>query len=56
MNSSSQSAEGGIDVFRIFDSLNWLPSMEVAIDEALKQNKFVEGYHLLHWRDHRYFS
>ena len=37
------SAEGGIDVFRIFDSLNWLPSMEVAIDEALKQNKFVEG-------------
>ena len=37
------SAQGGIDVFRIFDSLNWLPSMEVAIDEALKQNKFVEG-------------
>ena len=37
------SAEGGIDVFRIFDSLNWRPSMEVAIDEALKQNKFVEG-------------
>ena len=37
------SAEGGIDVFRIFDSLNWLPGMEIAIDEALKQNKFVEG-------------
>lgn len=37
------SAQGGIDVFRIFDSLNWLPGMEIAIDEALKQNKFVEG-------------
>lgn len=37
------SAEMGIDVFRIFDSLNWLPGMELAIDEALKTNKLVEG-------------
>ena len=37
------SAEGGIDVFRIFDSLNWIKGMEVAIDEALQQNKIVEG-------------
>lgn len=38
-----EAAAAGIDVFRIFDSLNWLPGMEVAIDEALKQNKLVEA-------------
>ncbi|MBR5272984.1 MAG: pyruvate carboxylase [Clostridia bacterium] len=38
-----EAAVAGIDVFRIFDSLNWLPGMEVAIDEALKQNKLVEA-------------
>lgn len=38
-----QSAENGIDIFRVFDSLNWLPGMEVAIDEILKQGKFCEG-------------
>ena len=36
-------AEGGIDVFRVFDSLNWLPGMEVALDEVVKQGKFAEG-------------
>jgi len=36
-------AEGGIDIFRIFDSLNWLPGMETAIDEVLKQGKVAEG-------------
>lgn len=38
-----ESAQSGIDVFRIFDSLNWLKAMEVSIDEALKQDKIVEG-------------
>ncbi|MCT8976340.1 pyruvate carboxylase [Clostridium sp. CX1] len=38
-----ESAESGIDVFRIFDSLNWLKGMEVAIDETLKQNKVAEA-------------
>ncbi|MCR5134802.1 MAG: pyruvate carboxylase [Clostridiales bacterium] len=38
-----QSAEGGIDVFRIFDSMNWVPGMEVAIDEVRKQNKIAEA-------------
>ena len=28
------SADAGIDVFRIFDSLNWIKGMEVAIDAA----------------------
>ncbi|MEG2815855.1 MAG: pyruvate carboxylase, partial [Oscillospiraceae bacterium] len=27
-----ESAKSGIDVFRIFDSLNWIPGMEVAMD------------------------
>ncbi|KOY67139.1 pyruvate carboxylase [Clostridium sporogenes] len=37
-----QSADSGIDVFRIFDSLNWLKGMEVATDEVLNQNKIAE--------------
>ena len=38
-----EAARCGIDIFRVFDSLNWLPGMEVAIDEVLKQNKLCEG-------------
>lgn len=38
-----ESAVSGIDVFRIFDSLNWLKGMEVAIDEVLKQGKVAEA-------------
>ena len=38
-----ESAVSGIDVFRVFDSLNWLPGMEVAMDEVLKQNKLLEA-------------
>ncbi len=37
------SAEEGIDVFRVFDSLNWLPSMQTAMDEVLNQNKLLEA-------------
>ena len=36
-------AKSGIDVFRVFDSLNWLPGIEVALDEVIKQGKFAEG-------------
>lgn len=38
-----ESAQSGIDVFRIFDSLNWLKGMEVAIDEVIKQGKVAEA-------------
>lgn len=38
-----QAAINGIDIFRVFDSLNWLPGMEIAIDEVLNQGKFCEG-------------
>src|SRR5699024_9195074 len=36
------SAEKGIDIFRIFDSLNWLETMKLPIEEALKTGKIVE--------------
>ena len=39
----AEAAKSGIDVFRIFDSLNWIPGMEIAMDEARKQNKVVEA-------------
>ncbi len=38
-----ESARSGIDVFRVFDSLNWLPGMEIAMDEVLNQNKLCEA-------------
>ncbi|MFB5660711.1 pyruvate carboxylase [Alteribacillus sp. HJP-4] len=38
-----KSAEAGIDVFRIFDSLNWLEGMQLAIDEVRNNNKIAEA-------------
>jgi pyruvate carboxylase len=38
-----EAAKSGIDVFRIFDSLNWVPGMEIAMDEVLKQGKICEA-------------
>jgi len=38
-----ESAASGIDVFRIFDSLNWIKGMEVAIDEARNTGKIAEA-------------
>ncbi len=37
-----ESSAAGIDVFRIFDSLNWLKGIEVALDEVLKRGKLAE--------------
>ncbi|SHJ00206.1 pyruvate carboxylase [Parasporobacterium paucivorans] len=37
------SAEKGVDVFRVFDSLNWVENMKMPIDESLKTGKIVEG-------------
>ncbi len=36
-------AREGIDVFRVFDSLNWLPSMQTAMEEVLEQDKLLEA-------------
>lgn len=38
-----QAAEKGIDLFRIFDSLNIVENMRVSIDSVLEANKLVEG-------------
>ena len=38
-----EAARSGIDVFRIFDSLNWIPGMEIAMDEVLKTGKLCEA-------------
>ena len=36
-------AETGVDVFRVFDSLNWVENMRVAMDAVQEQNKICEG-------------
>jgi pyruvate carboxylase len=38
-----KSAQAGIDVFRIFDSLNWIKGMEVAIDAVRNSGKMAEA-------------
>ena len=38
-----EAAKGGIDVFRIFDALNYLPNMELAMEEVNRQGKIVEA-------------
>lgn len=38
-----QSAASGVDVFRIFDSLNWVKSMEIAIDAVGNAGKIAEA-------------
>ncbi len=36
-------SDHGVDVFRIFDSLNWVENMKMPVEEALKTGKIVEG-------------
>ena len=38
-----ESAKAGIDIFRVFDSLNWIPSMETAMEAVLKTGKLLEA-------------
>ena len=38
-----EAARSGIDVFRVFDSLNWIPGMEVAMEEVVKEGKLCEA-------------
>lgn len=38
-----EAANAGVDVFRIFDSLNWIEGMEVAINAARQTDKIVEA-------------
>jgi pyruvate carboxylase len=38
-----QSARSGVDVFRVFDCLNWVENMRVAMDAVLEAGKLCEG-------------
>ncbi|MCW9043461.1 MAG: pyruvate carboxylase [Pseudopelagicola sp.] len=38
-----QAAETGVDVFRVFDSLNWVENMRVAMDAVVETGKICEG-------------
>ncbi len=39
----TQAAEHGVDVFRVFDSLNWVENMRVAMDAVIESNALCEG-------------
>jgi pyruvate carboxylase len=39
----TQAADAGVDVFRIFDSLNWVENMRVSIDAVLESGKLCEA-------------
>ncbi len=38
-----EAARNGIDLFRVFDSLNWIENMQIAIDEVLQTGKLCEA-------------
>ncbi len=38
-----QAADTGVDVFRVFDSLNWVENMRVSMDAVVENNKVCEG-------------
>ncbi len=38
-----QAARGGIDLFRVFDSLNWVENMRVTMDAVVEENKLCEA-------------
>ena len=38
-----QSAENGVDLFRVFDSLNWVENMRVAMDAVIESGKLCEA-------------
>lgn len=38
-----QAADSGVDVFRVFDSLNWVENMRIAMDAVIETGKICEG-------------
>ncbi|MGR9170312.1 pyruvate carboxylase [Rhizobium sp. KDH_Rht_773_N] len=38
-----QAAKGGIDLFRVFDCLNWVENMRVSMDAVAEENKLCEA-------------
>ncbi|WP_188721256.1 pyruvate carboxylase [Nitratireductor aestuarii] len=38
-----QAAQGGVDLFRVFDCLNWVENMRVAMDAVIEEGKLCEA-------------
>jgi len=38
-----EAADAGIDVFRVFDALNWMPNMKVAMDAVIESGAICEA-------------
>lgn len=38
-----EAAKSGIDIFRVFDSMNWVEGMELAMEEVLASGKLLEA-------------
>ncbi|MEO1191697.1 MAG: pyruvate carboxylase [Pseudomonadota bacterium] len=39
----ARAAESGVDIFRVFDSLNWVENMRLSMDAVLKSGKLCEA-------------
>jgi len=39
----ARAAKSGVDIFRVFDSLNWVENMRVAMDAVLETGRICEG-------------
>ena len=39
----AEAADAGIDLFRVFDALNWIPNMRVAMDSVIKSGAICEA-------------
>ena len=39
----AEAADAGIDVFRVFDALNWVPNMKVAMDAVIESGAICEA-------------
>src|SRR5690606_30674773 len=40
---AAHAAEAGLDFFRVFDTINWLPNMKVAMDAGRKTDRICEA-------------
>ena len=48
-----RASRAGIDVFRVFDCLNWVDNMQVAIEAVRDTGRLVRGGDLLHGQSDR---
>ncbi len=48
-----RAAESGVDIFRVFDSLNWVENMRVSMDAVLETGKILRRVDLLYRRHPR---